>query len=92
MGAQSHRWVIAHLLDIPNQSYLWKAGGFVVLVQITKPILLMLPYSEAGSCSTMDLAPQSLSRDNPTESYEHPCSMSAGCPQAYSEMSDLSPV
>lgn len=43
MGAQSHGWVIAHLLDTQNQSYLWKAGSFVVLVQIRKPILLM-PY------------------------------------------------
>lgn len=41
MGAQSHGWVIAHLLDIQNQSYLQKAGGFVILVQIAKPILLM---------------------------------------------------
>lgn len=41
MGAQSHGWVIACLLDIRNQGYLRKAGGFVVLVQITKPILLV---------------------------------------------------
>lgn len=34
-GARSHGWVIAHLLDTQNETYLWKAGGFVVPVRIT---------------------------------------------------------
>lgn len=67
MGAQSHWWFIAHLLDIPNQSCLWKVGGFVVLVQVTKPILLMPALFRGWKLFCNGFGTSKLSRDNPRE-------------------------